>query len=64
MVRISRLTDYGIQLMAALSRAPSRALNARDLSGLAGMPEPTVRKLLKSLVRAHLLVSTRGVRGG
>jgi FeS assembly SUF system regulator len=64
MVRISRLTDYAIQLMAELARAPQAALNARDLSGLSGTPEPTVRKLLKSLVRARLLVSTRGVRGG
>jgi len=64
MVRISRLTDYGIQLMAALSRAPERSFNAGDLSTLAAMPEPTVKKLLKALARGGLLVSARGVHGG
>lgn len=64
MVRISRLTDYGIQLLAALAREPGQGHNARDLSAQAGMPEPTVRKLLKLLSRAGLLASRRGAHGG
>ena len=64
MVRISKLSDYAVQLLAALARSPERALNARDLSAAAGIAEPTVRKLLKALSRAQLLISRRGVLGG
>jgi FeS assembly SUF system regulator len=64
MVRISKLSDYAIQLLAAFVREPPLALNARDVSGLAGIPEPTVKKLLKLLSRAGLLESRRGALGG
>ncbi|HLE98096.1 MAG TPA: SUF system Fe-S cluster assembly regulator [Candidatus Thermoplasmatota archaeon] len=63
MLRISRLTDYGILLLTRVARDP-RTHNARDLSEETGLPLPTVSKLLKTLTRAGLLVSHRGVSGG
>lgn len=64
MIRLSRLTDYGIQLLAEFARRPELGFNARDLSISADIPEPTVRKLLKLLSRAGLLSSRRGSGGG
>lgn len=64
MVRLSRLADYGIQLLGAFARRPDEGFNSRDLAEEAQIPEPTVRKLLKALSRAQLLVSRRGVQGG
>ncbi len=64
MVRISRLSDYGIQLLAAFARRPAEALTSHQVADEAGIPEPTVRKLLKVLSKARLLLSRRGVQGG
>lgn len=65
MIRISRLTDYGIALLAHFASEPDRPVRtARDLAERSGMPSPTVSKLLKTLQKASLLVSQRGVNGG
>jgi FeS assembly SUF system regulator len=64
MVRISRLSDYGIQLLATLARQPGEGHNSRGLADSAAIPEPTVRKLLKVLSKANLLISRRGAQGG
>ena len=65
MVRLGKLTDYGLVLMSCMARSRSVALhNARDLSAESGLPVSTVRKLLKELLQSGLLVSQRGVKGG
>ncbi len=65
MIRIARLTDYGIALMTHLARRREEGcLTTRDLAAELGLPQPTASKLLKQLVRAGLLVSRRGSRGG
>lgn len=38
--------------------------NVRALAAATGVPEPTVRKVLKTLVRAGLVCSVRGTHGG
>ena len=63
MFRLSKLTDYAIVLLSYLMRS-SQPKTARELSDLAGLPHPTVSKVLKMLARADLLVSVRGQRGG
>ena len=63
MFRLSKLTDYAIVLLSYLMRS-SQPKTARELSDLAGLPHPTVSKVLKMLARAELLVSVRGQRGG
>src|SRR5713101_1894328 len=65
MIRIGRLTDYGIILLTYIARDSELLLrNARDLAAEAHLPLPTVSKILKALARAGLLVAHRGVKGG
>ena len=69
MVRLSRLTDYGIVLMAHLAERERRSdssspHNAREVAEETSLPLPVVSKILKSLARQGLLVSQRGAKGG
>lgn len=65
MIRLSKLTDYGILLMTLVARdSAHRTRTARDLADEANLPLPTVSKILKILLSSELLVSHRGVRGG
>jgi len=65
MIRLSRLTDYGIVLMAHLAgRRPEALHNAREVAEETQLPAPVVSKILKSLAREGLLVSHRGSKGG
>jgi FeS assembly SUF system regulator len=65
MLRMSKLTDYGIVLLTHLARGGMEgSANARDLSEASHVPFPTVGKLLKELSGAGLLTSHRGVNGG
>ncbi len=65
MLKVSKLTDYGIGLMVSLARRQDDNLvAARELSADSGLPLPTVSKLLKVLTGSELLVSTRGASGG
>ena len=65
MLRISKLTDYGIVLLAHFARrAPGSTCNARELAEATGLPFPVVGKVLKTLAQAGLLVSHRGAKGG
>jgi FeS assembly SUF system regulator len=65
MVRLGKLTDYGLVLMTCLARSYAVALrNATDLATESHLPVPTVSKLLKQLLGSKLLVSHRGVKGG
>ena len=64
MFRITRLTDYGMVLMAELARNEGRLLNAADLAAQVRVPAPTVSKILQMLLRRRLLESVRGAGGG
>ena len=65
MLRISKLTDYAVVLTTRLAQAPySRVHAVTDLSRHTGIPEPTVRKVLKRLGRAGVVESERGSHGG
>jgi FeS assembly SUF system regulator len=65
MIRVTKLTDYGIALMTRLAELEEdQQTTAPDLSRDMGLPLPTVRKILKQLVGEKLLVSTRGITGG
>jgi len=64
MLRISKLTDYGTLLLAHLARCPDDVRSAADVAAETGVALPTVSKLLKSLARAGLVISTRGASGG
>ncbi len=64
MIRMNKLTDYGVVLLTTFARDPAQGISARELSARTGIPQPTVVKLLKTLLKAGLLVSQRGTKGG
>src|SRR5688572_18882356 len=65
MIRLNKLTDYGIVLMTYVARHPEgRIHNVPDLAKEASLPLPTVSKILKILAKGGLLSSHRGVKGG
>jgi FeS assembly SUF system regulator len=64
-IRITRLTDYGIVLLTHFARHPERPTrNAPEIAAAARLPLPTVSKILKILAREGLLVPHRGAKGG
>ena len=64
MLRISKLTDYGTVILAALASAPGRRHTASEVAERTRLGVPTVSKLLKSFHRAGIVTSERGTRGG
>lgn len=64
MIRMTKQADYGIVLMTRLASERDRLASAPDLAAETSVPLPMVSKILKLLVRAELLVSHRGVKGG
>ncbi len=64
MLRMSKLTDYGTMVLAQLAANSGGLTTAGQVADATHLGQPTVSKLLKSLVRAGLVVSTRGVQGG
>ena len=65
MIRLGKLTDYGLVLMTYMASNKPRELHtARDLASDSQLPLPTVSKVLKQLLQARLLVSHRGTKGG
>ena len=64
MLRMSKLTDYGIVLMSYLASKTYQQHSAQTLSEAVNMPLPTVKKVLKALSHSGLLYSERGAQGG
>ena len=63
MLRINRLSDYALVLLAHMAAQP-QPRPARAWVKETGLPDPTVRKLLKELAHAGLVVARRGPLGG
>jgi FeS assembly SUF system regulator len=64
MIRMSRLTDYGIVLLTHLATGEPGVQTAPDLASSSHVPLPTVSKILKELSKAGLVLSHRGRKGG
>jgi FeS assembly SUF system regulator len=65
MLRISKLTDYGIVLLVRFAAdEPGTTRTARDMAEATALPLPVVSKMLKALAGAGLLQSQRGSKGG
>lgn len=64
MIKLSRFADYAVVILSELSRGAGGRMAASDIAAKTNLPEPTVAKILKSLTRAKILTSTRGVNGG
>src|SRR5690606_12232654 len=61
---MSKLTDYGTVVLAELARCRAGYISAAEMAQVTGLGLPTVSKLLNTLARAELVVSTRGSHGG
>jgi len=63
MLRLSKLADYGSQVMAYMAR-DSVVHSASEVANGLGMSATTVSKILKMLVRENLVASSLGAKGG
>lgn len=63
MIRLNKLTDYAVVLMAELAVRPERSTTGR-LAERTSIPQPTVAKLLKQLTQQGLAQAHRGRVGG
>lgn len=64
MLRISKLTDYAMLVLAQMAKQPEMLLSASVLADVLHLSLPTVSKVLKMLAEAGLVHSVRGVEGG
>lgn len=64
MVRITKLTDYAMVVLALMAAQPLRLFQAREIAEQTTLPPTTVSKLLKNLTKNKFLRSERGAAGG
>ena len=64
MLRLSKMADYGTVVMTAMIHDAQRSRSAPEIAATVHVPVPTVSKVLKTLTRSGLVVSSRGARGG
>ncbi len=63
MIRLSRISDYGIVLLTELARN-GRSMATPELAERTRIAQPMAGKILKALTREGLLLSQRGAKGG
>jgi Rrf2 family protein len=61
---ISREADYAVRVLCRMSFGDRPSFTARQLEVLVRIPRPFLRKILRILANAGLLVSGRGAHGG
>jgi Rrf2 family protein len=65
MLRLSKKADYALLAMRHLAaHADREAVSARELAETYDIPPELLAKVLQRLVRANLLASHQGIRGG
>ena len=64
MLKLSKLTDYATVILSVMAKDNSRICAAMEIATITGIALPTVSKILKGLVNAKVLTSTRGAKGG
>ena len=64
MLRLNRMTDYGIVVLGALAHRRGEVIATASLAELTGINQPTVAKVAKLLLGAGLVETQRGVNGG
>lgn len=64
MLKISRLTDYGLLASVYLARKRGQVVSAREIAAFYQLPVPAVTKVLKTLHQGEVISSHRGVGGG
>jgi Rrf2 family protein len=65
MLKLTKKADYGLIAMRHLAQfAAEGSCSAKDLADAYGIPQEALAKILQRLVRAGLLKSMHGTRGG
>lgn len=64
MMKLSKLTDYAVVILADMAGRGGALVSASSLSASTALPEPTVSKILKLLVKGGIIASMRGINGG
>ena len=64
MLRLSKLTDYATVILSSMAKKSDRVFAAIEIAEITGIALPTVSKVLKMLVKARVLNSIRGSKGG
>ena len=64
MLKISKLTDYGLLASVYLARYAGKTIAAREIAQFYHLPLPMVTKVLKTLHQGGVIGSHRGVGGG
>ena len=64
MLKISRLTDYGLLAAVYLTRKQGQVVAAREVATFYHLPLPMITKVLKTLQHSGVIRSHRGVGGG
>ena len=64
MLKLSKLTDYATVILSFMAKDHLNMHAAVEISEVTGITLPTVSKILKLLVKAHVLSSVRGAKGG
>ncbi len=63
MLRLGKLADYGLLITTFLAKSDQQ-MTTEEVSNAIQLPLATVRKLMKLLVDAGIVVSQRGAKGG
>lgn len=64
MIKLSRLTDYSVALLAQMATEEKALWATSELSTRTGLPQPTVSKILKQLTKSGFVTAQRGATGG
>jgi Rrf2 family protein len=64
MLKISRVTDYGLLASVYLARKEGEVVSAREIAEFYHLPVPMITKVLKALHHGGVIHSQRGVAGG
>ncbi len=64
MLRLSKLTDYATVILSYMAKKNAKMHAALEIAEVTGIAQPTVSKVLKMLVKAGVLSSIRGAKGG
>src|SRR6266516_3825332 len=64
MLKISRVTDYGLLAAVYLARKHGEVVAAREVAEFYHLPLPMITKVLKALNHGGVINSHRGVGGG
>ncbi len=64
MLKLSKLTDYATVILSHMAKETERMHSALEIADATGIAQPTVSKIMKILLKAGVLRSVRGAKGG